>query len=179
MKGDDIERRLRQLTPRGAPPELRPRVLAAVAGQLHPAVRPSSRRSLHSAVALVAGVLASLALNVWVNHTLDRRLALVLGPQPPRRQAAEIAADVASITDSSTGQWTYEHLAAARPHDDDTQSYAVRLQQMIQQLTVDREETADETPETNSQMDRDRRGSRDHRPVDTQCLLRLEHWNTA
>ena len=42
---DDIERRLRQVTPRGAPPELRPRVLAAVAGSCTRPLRTSAGRS--------------------------------------------------------------------------------------------------------------------------------------
>ena len=174
---DDIERRLRQVTPRGAPPELRSRVLAAVAGELHAVTH--SRRTHRPGLAVAAALLAGLALNYWVNDTLDRRLAIVLGPPPVHRQAAEIAADVASITDPSTGQWVYERLAAGRPRDDDGRQYAVRLQQMIQQFTVDLKETADETPQKNPQMDRDRRGSRDRHPADAQRVLRLEHRNTA
>ena len=46
---DDIERRLRQVTPRGAPPELRPRVLAAVADQLRLATPLPSRRPFRPA----------------------------------------------------------------------------------------------------------------------------------
>jgi hypothetical protein len=49
----------------------------------------------------------------------------------------EIAAEIASITDPATGQWAYQRLAASHPRDDDAHQYAVRLQQMIQQLTVD------------------------------------------
>jgi hypothetical protein len=176
---DDMERRLRQVTPRGAPPELRPRVLAAVAAQLRAGNPPSSRRPLRPALAVAACLLASLALNYWVNDALDRRLAIVLGPVPVQRQAAEIAADVASITDQSTGQWAYERLAAIGPHGDDARQYAVRLQQMIQQLTIDMKETANEETRKDPQMDRDRRGSRDRHPIDAQCLLRVEHRHTA
>jgi len=174
---DDIERRLRQVTPRGAPPELRPRVLAAVAGELNAAT--PSRRTHRLALAVAAAVLAGLAVNSWVNDTIDRRLAIVLGPAPVHKQAAEIAADVASITDPSTGRWVYERLTAGRPHDDDARPYAVRLQQMIQQLTVDLKETPDEALQENSQMDRDLHGSGNRHPVDAQRVLRLEHRNTA
>jgi len=174
---DDIERRLRQVTPRGAPPELRPRVLAAVAGELNAATY--SRGTHHLALAVAAAVLASLALNYWVNDTLDRRFAIVLGPPSVHREAAEIAADVASITDPTTGQWVYERLAAGRPHGDDARQYAIRLQQMIQQLTVDLKETPDEALQENSQMDRDLHGSGNRHPVDAQRVLRLEHRNTA
>jgi hypothetical protein len=172
---DDIERRLREMTPRGAPPDLRALVLAAVGGPLGSATPPPFRRSFRPGIAVAAALLASLALNFWVSERLDRRLAIVLGPPPVRKQAAEIAADVASITDSATGQWVYDLLAADRTQRDAARQYAVRLQQLIQQLSLDFKETADEAPRKNPQVDGDRRGSRDHRPADAQCLLRVEY----
>ncbi len=174
---DEIEGRLRQVTPRGAPPELRPRVLAAVADAFDSVAPP--RRSRGPGLAVAAALLFSLALNVLVTATLDRRLAVVLGPPLVSRQAAEIAADIASVTDPATGRWAYERLAAGRPRGDDARQYVLRLRQMIRQLTVDLEETADERPEENPQMDRDHRGSRDRHPADAQHVLRLEHRNTA
>jgi hypothetical protein len=134
---DDIEGRLQQMTPRGAPPELRPRVLAAVADQLRTGPPLPSHGPLRPALAIAASLLAGLALNYWVNDAIDRRLAIVFGPRPVPRQAVEIAAEIASITDPATGQWAYQRLAASHPRDDDAHQYAVRLQQMIQQLTVD------------------------------------------
>jgi hypothetical protein len=176
---DDIEHRLRQVRTRGAPPELRPRVLAAVAEQLRPATPLPSRRPFRPALAVAAALLASLGLNFWVNDRLDRRLAIVFGPPPLHRQAAGIAADVASITDPTTGQWVYDRLVRHRPGGDSTRQYGFRLQQVIQQFTVDLKETADETPRENSQMDRDRHGSRDYDPADAQCLLRVEYRHRA
>jgi hypothetical protein len=175
---DDLELRLRQVTP-GAPPELRRRVLAAVAVELNSVRRP--RRPLRRvlAVAVAAAVLVSLAMNYVVSDSIDRRLAVVLGPRPVRRDAAEIAADIAAVTDATTGRWAYERLASDQAHDFDALRYAVRLRQVIEQLTVDLEEIIDETPRTNPQVGRDRRGSRDRRPADDQYVLRLEHRNTA
>lgn len=176
---DDLERKLRQVTPRSAPPELRLRVLAAVADELN-LVTPSRRPPrLALAVAVAATVLVSLAMNFVVSDAVDRRLAIVLGPRPVQRQAAEIAADIASVTDSTTGQWAYERLASDRPRGDDAHRYALRLRRAIQQFTVDLGETTDETPRKNPQVDRDRRGSRDRRPADAQYVLRLEHRDTA
>jgi hypothetical protein len=176
---DDIERRLSQSTPRGAPPELRARVLDAVAAELPSAEPASSGQPLRLAIAIAASVLAGLWLNVWVTDRLDRRLAVVLGPPPVRRQAAEIAADVASITDPSTGRWVYQCLSASRPDSNDARRYAIRLRLMIQQLTANLEETADETLQKNPQMDRDHHGSHDRHPADLQCLFRMERRNTA
>jgi hypothetical protein len=173
---DDIERRLRQVTPRDASPELRPRVLAAVADQLQASTPlPSRRLRFRPAVAVAATLLASLALNYWVNDTIDRRLAIVLGPPPISRRAAEMADEIAAITDAATGRWAFERLAASRPRDDDVRVYAVRLQQMIQRLTADMNYTLNEAPQKNPQVDWNRRGSRDRHPVDAQCVLRLEH----
>jgi hypothetical protein len=172
---DEIERRLHQMTPRGAPAELRRRVLAAVDEPLRPVTPLRSRRSFRPALAVAIGVLASLALNFWVSDRLDRRLAIVLGPPPVRKQAAEIAADVASITDSATGQWVYERLAADRPDHDAARRYAVWLQQLIQQFTLDFKEFADESPQKNPLGDLDRRGSRDQHPAASQRLLRVEY----
>jgi hypothetical protein len=176
---DNVERRLRQVTPHAAPPALRVRVLAAVADELD-LVNPS-RRSLRRglAVAVAAAVLVSLAVNYVVSDSIERRLAVVLGPRPVRRDAAEIAADIASVTDASTGQWAYERLAFDRPRGEDALRYAVRLRQVIQQSTVDLEEITDETPQKNPHVGRDRRGSRDCRPADAQYVLCLEHRQTA
>ena len=81
-----------------------------------------------------------------MNDRLDRRLAIVLGPPPVRRQAALIAADVASITDASAGQWVYKRLAADRPDFDAARQYADQLRRMIQGITFDLKEHPNEAP---------------------------------
>ncbi len=176
---DEIERLLRQVTPPRAPGELRARVLAAVADQLRSSAAPRSRPRFRPGLAVAAGLLASISLNFWVDAELDRRLAVVLGPPPVRRQAAEIAADIASVAGPSTGQWAYDRLTFRRPQTGGLLQYVVQLELMIQELTVNDKETANEAREENPQMDRDRHSSRDHRPFAPQCLLRLEHRNTA
>jgi hypothetical protein len=176
---NDMERRLRQVRPRGASPELRPRVLAAVVNQLGAGTPlPSSWRT-RPGLAVATALFASLALNYWVNDSLDRRLAVVLGPPPVDKQTAEIAADIASITDTYTGEWAYRRLAAARPARDEARQYAIRLQQMVKQVTVYLKETADESLQKNPQMDRDRHRSDNRHPAGAQRLLRLVHRNTA
>jgi len=176
---DEIERRHRQAAPPGTPPELRGRVLDAVAGELRSTAAAPSRRRFRPGLTVAASLLASVALNYWVSARLDRRLAIALGPPQVCRQAAEIAADVASITEPSTGKWVYERLTAGRPRGDHAGLYAVRLQQLIQELTVDHKENAYESPEKVHQMDRNRRDSRDYHPADSECLFRLEYRNTA
>ncbi len=61
MNDNNIERRLRQVTARGASPELRPRVLAAVADQLRTGRPLPSRGPLRPALAIAASLLAGLA----------------------------------------------------------------------------------------------------------------------
>jgi hypothetical protein len=176
---DDIERQLRQMSPQGAPRELRPRVLAAVATQLGAGAPLPARRRLRPGLAVTAAVIASFALNYWVNDSLDRRLAIVLGPPPVDSQTTEIAADIASITDSATGECAYRQLTAARLASDEARPYAVRLEQMSKQVTVNLKETTDEALYKHPQMDRDRHRSDNRHPAGAQRLLRLEHRNAA
>jgi hypothetical protein len=175
---DDIEDRLARLTPRGAPPELRGRVLNAVTSELRTEARTHHTLFLWL-VASAAAVLAGLALNVWVSAELDRRLTIVLGPPPVSGQVAEIAAEIAHVTNPAVGQWAYQRLAVVERHDDEAIQSASRLKQMIQQLTLDLGEIVDEAPQKDSRMDGDRHGSRDRGPARSQRLLRLEHRNTA
>jgi hypothetical protein len=176
---DEVEGLLRQVTVRGAPPELRARILGKVEEQLHRTAGRRSRGRMRPALAAAASLLGAIALNYWVNAALDRRLAKVLGPPVVRRQAAEIAAEIASITEPVTGQWAYERLTRLPPTDDLPRRYAVRLNQVVRQLTFDDKELAHETRDESPQMDRDRRSSLDQCPFTPQCVLRLEHWNAA
>jgi hypothetical protein len=50
----------------------------------------------------------------------NRRPVVVLGPPPVDSQTAEIADDIAAITDTAVGEWAYRQLAAARPAGDET-----------------------------------------------------------
>ena len=176
----DIERLLDDLTPRGPGPELRDRVLAAVGDALAEAPTPACRRlRFRPGLGVAAALLVSLLINHIVNASLDRRLAAVLGPPTVPRQAAEIAAEIAVLTDSRTGQWAFERLAASQSQSVDPQHYPVRLQELIRQVTGDLEEPSHETSEENPQVDRDLRGSIDRHPPGAQRLLRLEHRNRA
>jgi hypothetical protein len=182
----DIERLLHQITPPSLPPELRASVLAAVEKELNTTClassspRPARRRlRIRPGLAVGATLLASMILNHMVNSTVDRLLAAVLGPRPIPLQPAEIAAEIACLTDSRTGQWAFERLVTARVREADAQLYPLRLQQIIHQLTAEIEETPDESPQEDLQMDRDRRGSRDRYDAGAERCLRLDHRNTA
>jgi len=176
----DIERLLHELPPSGPAPELRNRVLAAVGDALAEAPAPARRRvGFRPGLGVAAALLASLLMNYLVNTTVDRRLAAVLGPPPVPRQAAEIAAEIADLTDSRTGQWAFERLAAGRSERADPQHYPVQLRELIRQVSGDLEEPSHESSEENPQVDRDLRGSIDCHPPGAHRLLRLEHRNRA
>ncbi len=176
----DIERLLDELTPRGPAPELRDRVLAAVGDALAEASRPARfRYRLRPGLGVAASLLASLLMNYLVNASVDRRLTAVLGPRPVPRQAVEIAAEIATLTDSRTGQWAFERLAASRSPSADPEYYPVQLQELIRQVTGDLEEPSHETSKESTQVDRDLRGRIDRDPPGAQRLLRLEQRNRA
>jgi len=84
---DDIEELLSRLTPCGAGPDLRPRVMAAVADELQAA--PYSPWLRRAAMAVAASLLVAIALNVWVSQAADRRLAQLIGPPPATSQNAQ------------------------------------------------------------------------------------------
>jgi hypothetical protein len=127
---EDIERRLRQVRPRGAAPKLRSLVLTAVANELGAGAPLPSTWRIRPGFVVAAALFASLALNYWVTDRLDRWLSIALGTPQVDRQTAAITADIASITDTYTGEWAYRRLAAAQPARDEARQYAVRLQQM-------------------------------------------------
>ena len=108
--GNQVEQRLRGLTPRGTDPGLRGRVLAAVGRELAAdRVSPWGRRL---GLAVAASLLLGVVLNVWVNKASDRRLARLYGPPPVPRQIAEVAEAVASVTDAEIGSRMEQQLVA-------------------------------------------------------------------
>jgi hypothetical protein len=176
----DIERCLEQATPRGPGPQVRARVLAAVNRELTGADRPAGRVfRFRPGLFAAAMLLGSLLLNYLVNVSVDRRLARVLGPPPAHRLAAELATDIAAVTDPRTGDWAFQRLSTEPPPRQEFRPYAARLQELIRQVTVEPEDPRHETIEESLQMDRDLRGRLDRSPADRQCLLRLEYWNRA
>ena len=142
----------------------------AVADARPPALTPN----IPTILAVAAGLLASMALNYWVNDRWIVAWRLFLD-RDPSHTATEIAADVAAITDSATGQWVYGQLVTDPPLHDSARQYAVRLQQLIQQLTLDMKDMADEALRKNTQVDGDRHGSRDRHSADDQRVLRMAY----
>ncbi len=146
---DEIEQRLQELTPRPAPKSLRAGVLAGVSAALlnetpSREVAASVSKNAHpnrsfSSTVWGCGVALMLVLSVgmnwWVNVSLDRRLAAIMGPPLRQVEAAEIAQEIAAFTDEETGEWMYQRLtrkAVSRRFD---KTYFVRLDEFIKQLS--------------------------------------------
>ena len=200
---DNVEQRLRQLTPRGCDPALRTRVLAKLGDELfafggrgddngdepsqNAAFAPAStlsRYSRHIMYSAATLLVVAAALNVWVHRSMNRRLAVAFGPPPVRQQAAEVAATVASVTDPQTGRWAYLRLSPSPPKGFALLQNADRIQAIYRQLSLEIQDHAQdtnshETNQKNSQMDGPLRRRDDLSIAAAQCLVRLEHRDAA
>jgi hypothetical protein len=107
----DPEGVLGRLHPRGVGPELRDRVLGAVAQQL--ALSPGVARLWRWAGAVAAGLLLGVGLNVWVIRTTEARLARLYGPPTVPQPIVAVAEAVESVTDAETARWVQQRLFAA------------------------------------------------------------------
>jgi len=107
----DPESMLGRLQPRGAPAELRERVLGAVARELAP--RAGAWREWRWAGAVAAGIFLGVALNIWAVRNIEGRLAGLYGPPAVPRPVVEVAEAVASVTDAETAHWVQQRLVAA------------------------------------------------------------------
>jgi hypothetical protein len=108
----DSERLLRALTPRGAGPDLRGRVLAAVGRELA-RVSAALRWERRAGWAVAASLLLGAALNALaVRHELEWR-ARLLGPPPEPRVVTEVVASVESVTDPQAAEWFRRYLTRA------------------------------------------------------------------
>jgi len=102
---------LGRLHPRGAAPELRDRVLGAVALQLAP--RAGGGRLWRWAAAVAAGLLLGVGLNVWAVRTTEARLARLYGPSAVPQPIVAVAEAVESVTDAETARWVQQRLLTA------------------------------------------------------------------
>ncbi len=128
---DDMDQLLGRLTPHGPRAELRPQVLAAVAGQLQ--ADRESRVFRRSALTVAALIVFGIVLNIGLSRASDRRIAKLFGPPPLSKQALEIAEFVGQATDAETGRWVYEQVATSIASSDGHAAYAAYCE-MLQRL---------------------------------------------
>ncbi|MEN6497849.1 MAG: hypothetical protein ABFD16_26420 [Thermoguttaceae bacterium] len=176
MNYDEIQSLLAPLTPRGAEPELRTRVLAAVAEELQTPQRGLWPRA---ALAVAAAIVVALGLNLWLDHRAEQRLAELFGPPPASKRATEVARMVAEAAGAPAGRWVYERLTARPNTSSDPAKYYAVLQRIVEETQIGFKESGHEALEENRPVDR--RGPR--RPggdtSDRQRLVRGELRLTA
>ena len=100
---------LRQATPRGADAALR----SGPGGRGRPVACSPGRDGSESSGRRPPRRFCWALLNYWVAKRGTERLARIMGPPALSKRAAELAADIAAITDEATGRWAYERLAAS------------------------------------------------------------------
>jgi hypothetical protein len=192
---NDVERRLNGLTPRGVRPEVRERVLGAVARELDVGAKESRSSGiavlsaktestwLHRAsVPVAAGLVLGIVLNVWASRTSERNLARLFGPAPISKEAMQIAKDVESVTDAETGDWVYRRLSAPRRSGGGVAAYTKHyegIRRLIDEIQTVSKDTYHETPEKDAEMERNRTGWIGGHSADCQCLVRVDHRYTA
>jgi hypothetical protein len=179
MTDDNLQRLLNELTPQGVRPEVRPQVLEAVANELLKEKEKPSRRLRCATLATAASILLGIGMNVWVSKASERRMAQIFGPPPVSKQAMELAEAVEKITDKQTGQWVYRQMTASRPTGDGLVKYREILNELIREQNVVSKDAYHDTPEKDSEMDRDRTGSAFGDPAGGQCRVRLDYRCTA
>jgi hypothetical protein len=112
---DELPEIFDRLKPQPAPPELRPRVLAAVERELTRRKKPRWERAFELGVA--ASLLVGVGLNVWQWRGDGHRQASVHGPLPAAARE-ELVDAVASITDEATAKMLVDGLVSMRLHPD-------------------------------------------------------------
>jgi len=175
MMNDDMEELLGRLTPRGVRADLRPQVLAAVASHLK--AERASPWLMRSTLVVAALLLLGIGMNLGVSERAERRLAEIYGPPAVSKRAMELAKAVEEVTDAQTAQWVYRQFAAPPPRGDGLAAYAA-YSDMLRRL-LNTKEPFDETPQEDSQVERDRPGRPAGDRSDCQRYLRLDHRCTA
>jgi hypothetical protein len=131
---------------------------------------------------VAASLLLGIGMNIWASEAAQRRMAQLFGPPPISKQAMELANAVGEITDAQTAQWVYKQFAAAPPSRDGLAAYAAyseMVKRLIENPSIFSKEFQDETPQKDSQMDRDRPGRTDGDRSGCQRYIRLDYRYTA
>ena len=107
-----LEQQLGQLQPRGAPRELRQRVLGKLADAQRPALHRQRKPARDRIGNWVTAALVFLAATAWIVNLRyqDRRLAALLGPTPAERRAADLIESIQLVADPEQLQAVHDRL---------------------------------------------------------------------
>lgn len=180
---DDVENLLQSMTPQGAPPDLRAKVLAAVDAELSATEpRPCARRRFPIGLATAATLLLSVGVDRLADRVNEERLARAFGPRPVSPLVLEVARDVAEVAGPEAGRWAFDRLSAPPPPPSQAEMIrqAVEVGRLIRELThesveTDRENATQEIP----QVDRDRDRRRAGRVLLVERLVHPDHRSSA
>ena len=158
----------------------------SLATALTPGPSPKGRGELASpwlrraALAVAASLLVGIAMNVWASMASQRHLARLLGPPPVSKRAMEVAKMIEEASDAQTAQWVYQRMAVPRSASPDAlaKHYAA-VEQLIRELQTVSKGSDHETPQKDTQMDRDRPGRAGGDTTGSQRLVRLDYRYTA
>lgn len=149
---DDVERILSNLTPRGAPPDLRGRVLRAVAAELAVNRRAPpllTRLDVRAALAVAAALFLGVLLNIWIIYTDDASQARLCGNRPLPREIRETVQMAEQAAGLAGAEFVRRQLVAAwqarhRTQPLDLEPYRQQLRQVLfteERLTDVQEDT--------------------------------------
>jgi hypothetical protein len=171
---NDIERTLKSFKPRGAPAELRSRVLGAVRGELVAVSRPPvlARWDVRAAVAAAALLLSGVLFNTWAIRWDDARQARLYGPQPLPRQIRETVLAAQHAAGPEGAESVERRLVAAwksRRRSDPLD--ILRYRQQLMQLAISEKELNHASKDL--QVDGHRPGRPDRSALDCQRDFRV------
>ena len=171
----DIERILVNLTPRGAPAELRGRVLRAVAAELVAAQRSPpllARCDVRAALTVAASLLVAVILNIWVIRSDDARQARLYGSRPLPREIHETVQMADRAGGPACAELVRQQLVAAwQSRRQSHRLDVVRYQQQLRQLLFI--EKGFPYVQEDSQVDEHRPGRNDRGASDCERRFRV------
>jgi hypothetical protein len=169
---DKIERVLKGLAPRGAPADLRDRVLGSVLESLagEPAVTRRVRWDLRVAAAVAASLILGATLNLWAIRSDDARQARLYGPDVLPRGICETVQTAEHVAGPECAEWVRQQVVSAwrSRQREDLPAFA-RYHEQLMRFVLTEKGTTD--VEADSQVDGHRAGRPDRSALDCQRRL--------
>jgi hypothetical protein len=163
-----FEQQLNRLVPRGAPGELRERILVGICDSARPAEHRLRRFLLDQMGSLTTAAMLLLAAIAWlVNlHLQERRLAALLGPTPAERRVERLVESVERTTDPEHMTSIRDALLAALKRSDHDHGNVAAVDSVTANRTFLWELWKDEVEEDRANPSEHRGDTTDHRRVD-------------
>lgn len=163
-----FEQQLGRLVPRGAPPELRERILVRLGDSPCPPGNGLRRFVLDHLGSLATAAMVLLATLAWlVNlHLQEQRLAALLGPTPAERRVARVVESVERTADPEQMRSIHDALLAALKQFDHDHLNIAAVDSVTANRTLLLEWWKNEVEEDRANPAEHRGDTTDHRSVD-------------